>query len=195
MRSLVLLVMAGMLFGCAHTPANSESAETYVHRSGLFSFPTSLASLTRTRVTPYDAQANDVGISYKDPGSRLVISIYVYPAPKLSDGSPSSLSEHFSAEDAEVLKDTAGTVQDVWPNGLPIWSDEGVPGMLQAYNFGGDGSTTSLLQLYDYGKWRLKFRSTYLNDSSERAEMLIGKVHKAFKWPSSKQLQVVPPAS
>jgi hypothetical protein len=195
MRGSFLLVLAAMLFGCAHTPANSEASDTYFHQSGLFSFPSSLASLTRTRITPYDAQANDVGITYKDPNSRLVISIYAYPAPKLSDGSASSLSEHFSAEDAEVLKDTAGTVQVAWPSSLPVWSDEGVPGVLQAYNFGGDGSTTSLLQLYDYGKWRLKFRSTYLTGSAERAEVLINQVHKAFKWPSSQQLQTVPPAS
>ena len=191
----MLLVLAVMLFGCAHTKPDAKAADAYTHRSGLFSFPTSLASMVREEVKSYDTDGNDVGVTYRDPSSRLVITIYAYPAPKLGDGSTSSLSDHFAAEDATILKASDGTAQIDWPRGLPIWSDEGVPGILQAYDFNGNRDTTSILQLYDYGLWRLKFRSTYPNSSAAHAEELIDEVHKAFKWVRSRRLQAAPSAS
>ncbi len=78
---------------------------------------------------------------------------------------------------------------------MPIWSDEGVPGVLQAYDIGGEESITSILQLYDYGTWRLKFRSTYPSYQAKRAEFLIDEAHKAFAWPTDRIRSSVSPRS
>jgi hypothetical protein len=179
-------IFLALLLWC--TPAQTATHDTYLHKSGLFSFPTSLATLIRTAVKSYDDASNDVGVSYQDPESRLLVTIYAFPAPKLRDGTISSLEQHFRAEDATILGKWPNSSQAPWPEELPMWSDEGVPGVLQAYALDG-GKTGSILQLYDYEGWRLKFRSTFLAGDAKHAVKLIDEVHEAFSWPTDLQQQ------
>ena len=184
-------LFAALLLWCA--PAQPAADDVYLHKSGLFRFPASLASLVRTEVKSYDDASNDVGVSYKDPESRLLVSIYAFPAPRLRDGSISSLEQHFRAEDETILGKWPDSIQTAWPSDLPVWSNEGVPRVLQSYDLE-RGKVKSILQLYDYNGWRLSFRSTYPAGDAKHAEKLIDDVHNAFGWPTDGQRRSASPS-
>ena len=186
LRISSLSILAALLLWCA--PARTATDDTYLHKSGLFRFPASLSALTRVEVKPYDSASSDVGVSYEDPNSRLLVTIYAFPAPRLRDGTISSLEQHFGVEDEAILGKWPNSSKAPWPSDLPIWSDEGVRGMLQAYDLEG-GTTQSILQLYDYKGWRLKFRSTFPSSDAKHATKLIDEVHRAFSWPTDLQRQ------
>jgi hypothetical protein len=159
-------------------------SSTYKHVSGLFEFPSVIGSFNRVKVTNFNARGSDIGISYRIiPSSSLAATIYVFPTPKLTDGDNADLVSHYYAEESGIISKTSGTKQISWPIDIPQWSDEGVSCTLSAYDLGGMGTMVSILQLCDYGEWRLKFRLSYHIEDAKKSAINIDELHRLFKWP------------
>ncbi len=186
MRSIFFIVIFFGLAACGSVPTKNvveTTNETFQHKSGMFSFPVYLAGLVRGTVSEFDSGSMDVGASYRLADNSLLITVYAFPAPPLSDGTTSSLMDHHYYEESAIIEKTPETLKIGWPDTIPMWSDEGVSGALSAYDLAGKGEKVSLLQLYDYGKWRLKFRTTYLAVDSAEASIKIDQFHKEYNWP------------
>lgn len=181
MRILLLVIFVFCLLGCASVAV--KDLETYRHKSGKFDFPVNLANLKRVEIEKFDKSGRDIGVTYNaDENLSLVVTIYAYPTPKNENGKIFTLIENFETINQVILVGTPNSKKVKWPESLPMWSDEGVSGILQAYDLGGNGAVISLLQIYDYGFWTLKFRSTFKADDREKAIEEIRAIHSEFKW-------------
>ncbi len=185
MKSIIaLLLLSATVPRFAVAKTEVECQGTYVHRSGLFAFPEKVGDFTRQAITRYDLEGNDVGVVYRCAASNsMVISVYAYPVPVRKDGKPAAFREMVVAEQVVIMERTARTKAIQWPKGIPLWSDEGVTGALVAFDLGGTGQYVSLLQLYDYGPWLLKFRTSYEAEKAVVSEREIDAFHRAFRWP------------
>lgn len=183
MKKISLILFISFLLSCSSVEVKNSN-HTYVHKSGKFIFPVLLGNLQRNEIKKFDNSGADVGISYSaNEKLSLVTTIYVYPTPKNENGERYTLIEHFEGIDQAILSSSPNSRKVKWPDNLPVWSDEGVLGILQAYDLGGSDEVTSLLQIYDYGDWALKFRSTYKASEREKAIEKINALHKEFEWP------------
>ena len=161
----------------------SQESNTYKHVSGLFEFPSEIGSFKRTKVTNFNDLGTDVGISYQmKSASTLVVTIYAYPTPKLNDGESADLITHYYSEEDGIISQIEGTKQISWPIEIPQWNDEGVSCTLSAYDLGGMEIMVSILQLCDYGEWRLKLRTSYHIDDAKESAINIDELHRLFKW-------------
>ena len=162
------------------TPLISESQPTVeddIPSYADFVFPDKIGEFDRQRFEVYEKTTLGVGTLYRskrDPA--LTVSVFAFPAPKMPAGNPSTIAEHFASEIGLVLKDRPDSRQINWPNKFVSRNNEGVVAHHAAFELIGlkPEPIISLLQLYDYGEYRLKFRISYLERDLEAPKLIVG---------------------
>lgn len=85
----VLIRIAEALAALPLVPAAAQQAitapGTIAHRPAETGFPETVGEFRRSGVTRYDAEGRDMGANYNliRPGGRVVLTIYIYPAPSV----------------------------------------------------------------------------------------------------------------
>jgi hypothetical protein len=83
-------------------------AGTYVHPGSGQPFPEKAAGFSRTDVSRYDLEGNDVGVHYRAFAAdfqllfRAEVTLFVFPSLRLPDGTEISLEEQFAQEVGEI---------------------------------------------------------------------------------------------
>jgi hypothetical protein len=108
MRSVLIVLIAGVLAGCElpqqNVPvARSETPreEVYTHTPSGFKFPWQIKGFFRLTVTPYDQRGENVGIAYNDVANSIAGTVFIYPVPQ-SDPHR-ELQGHFAALKGEMM--------------------------------------------------------------------------------------------
>ena len=84
--SALILASASFAFRAEAAPREIEADGPYLHRSANAVFPEKVGAFRRLSLHEYDENGRDVSASYDmaTPEGRLVVTVYIYPAPALS---------------------------------------------------------------------------------------------------------------
>jgi len=165
--------------------AESEQ-EMVVHPVTGWAFPVNLGSFQRVSQQVYNGEQTNLSAAYSPVINDSVhISVYVSPVPSFSTGTVSTLSEHFSYEEFRIFDHSPNTRPLAWPELNYAASLNNVENQFAAYDLGGRAERVSLLQLFDYGEWRLKVRVSYRWDNSKKAKIYIDEFMQIYPWPGS----------
>jgi hypothetical protein len=208
-RRLCLLVLLAGMLTCGCPSANMRTPrsvriganDTYIHPGSKMPFPPSVGYFQRGEVTQYEPREKDVGVGYNLHSIRyqIAITVYVYPAPVTSIGSPDNVVE---AAYAWVRKShfegIKGAVTDLHPDAVLV--SEGpttmkqdqvtYPGLKAVLEyegafFGREQMLGTHAYLFNYGKWFVKYRISYPKDSEEMALSRVEDFMVKFKWSES----------
>ncbi len=207
MKHILLLLipfLAATAFGCLSNepegqPGVVEVEGTYVHKGSKIEFPTSVGLYERTGVNQYDTAGKDVSAGYNlySPLAPIAITVYVYPAPGvLSIGSPPNvvaaakdlvLRDHFEAVKQEITK-VHPIAQLISEENVPIQQSgatyQGIKAAFQFTEVVTERSIdlTSLVFLYDYDDWYIKYRVTYPTLAKANSEPEVEQFVRQFVW-------------
>jgi hypothetical protein len=160
---------------------NSAGTQTY----RIFSFPESVAALNRCGFFVYEKETAGVGASYQVPGpSDLAVDVYGYPAPVSQHGARLALADAFQAERAGVAHSMPTASPISWIADIPRPAHAGEGAAHEAFEVFDmqNRRAVSLLSVFDYGPLLLKFRATFIPDSSEQARDLRA-FYGAYPYP------------
>ena len=191
------VMTAGFLCGC---PGANESTvlskpipivteTSFVHAATEVVFAPAIDGFDRVGILQYDQEGRNVSASYVfTAGHDIVATVYIYPAPKLvSIGSPANVVAgarwHLMQGEFQGVKHD---IMRAHPNALLKseelsyleFNGERLPGLVARYEYedlfaGAISPLTSDAYLFPWGKWLLKFRTTYTQSSSERVQPII----------------------
>jgi len=202
LRIGLVTALAAALCGCWTTreavpePAPKQAGQTGHTGSGI-RFPATLDRFARTRVRVYDAAGKDVGAGYDlaDTQTPVAVTLYVYPAPKLTSVGSSEevvetakrtlLDAHFSEVKASILRRHQGA--KLLSEGKTTLRFRGVRLDGRAAAFGMREHFAHRLQplvshvaVFAFGESLIKFRITHPARCSEQARPLIKAFRDAF---------------
>ena len=87
-----------------------EADKAYVHKPTGMSFPPSVGNLRRDRVIEYDGDATDVSAGYNldEPDGRIVLTIFIFPAPLIEAGK--NVADEQERKCGEIFEGVKGEV-------------------------------------------------------------------------------------
>ena len=96
-RKIVAVLLAVVLPGWQPAAAQREivSDEPYLHQPARAIYPVQVGGFRRTDIYRYDQEGKDVSASYNlsTPAGRLLITVYIYPAPAAAADARARLCE------------------------------------------------------------------------------------------------------
>jgi hypothetical protein len=193
---LTPITLAVMLWGCVTTFPQSKPispGDIGHHDSGIV-FPEAIGEFRRGKVTTHNTKEQDMSAGYDmaDPRNQISITVYIYPGPKLTSiGSPAHVvyiarrrltDTHFKEIKAEIFKHHSQASlmseheaalqfrgQSLYGRIATFKSEELFAGRIQPI--------VTYAEVYAYGKWIIKFRTTIPAASQEASAKFI----QAFK--------------
>lgn len=161
----------------------------YTHAKSGFVFPETFGTFERVGVSQFDAEGSDIGVGYDlDDGSVLIaLTLYVYPPARTTSGDLVQLSEQFDLEKAAVSQAHGGATSSAAWTPPRTQNDESNPGHGIAFRyteqFGGARQTVeSLLYLFEYEGWLVKYRISYPASQAEAANLIAQIFVSGFRW-------------
>jgi hypothetical protein len=162
---------------------------TWKHPASEFSFPTQFGAFKRVAITQYDSGGKNVGVGYeakaRDVG--VVLTLFVTPPQRDTSGNALDLAAQYPSERAAVIKHHAAvrTIEEWTPARTP--NAEAAAGYAATFRFqevfeGYTQEIESLLFLYTFEGWVVKYRITYAWSQRERARRLGEAFVSAFRW-------------
>jgi hypothetical protein len=180
---------------------------TYRHRFANAYFPVKVGEFRRADLHRYDDEGRDVSANYnlRTPTGRLLVTVYIYPSPPLSEGSGGRASrrEALCRQEFEefrtYLSDQHGGAQPR-EDGRPIRVPEVNPGLshrtvFQFDSFFGDRVQPVRAEAHYYcfvqDKWQVKYRITapVAVDDPDAVEHFI----RTGPWPGRPMPAAEPP--
>lgn len=198
MRMIVAIAVMGLVAsGAAAAPSVIERPGTIVHGPAEASFPERVGDFRRYNAHQYDSEGRDISATYNlaRPEGRLVLSVYIYPAPGVSGrGSTADVaraelcrqsfegvSRAIEAQHQGVGAVERGPAPAVEGVG-PALSHRAVFRMRTQFD-GADQEVRSEADLYCYvgGDWLVKYRATSHGrfDAGREVEAFI----RSGPWP------------
>lgn len=151
----------------------------YVHPKSGFVFPEKFGKLERSGVAQFDASGNDVAIGYDvvEGDVQIAATIYVTPPARTTAGERLTLEQHFKLEAASIMQLHAKS------SSTPPWTPKQTKNLEQApghailfryvESFHGESQPVeSFLQVFEYEGWVVKYRISYPESQSKRANVL-----------------------
>ena len=171
-----LLAAASLAVPAQAAPREIEADGPYLHRPANAVFPERVGEFKRLSLHEYDESGRDVSASYDmtTSGGRLVVTVYIYPAPQMSgDGDAgkaariTACDQHFAGVH-QIIADNNGNARPIDQGRALAVAD--VPAELShryTYRFrarfdDGEQEVRSEAHLYCYvgGNWLVKYRAT-----------------------------------
>ena len=166
MRQLVRALVPLLLIVAACAQPQGAFHSTTPEHMGI-AFPDTIDEFIRVRFEEFDDSRFGAFANYRvSLGDPLIISVYVYPAPRFPDGSMQTLPDHARDELVGLLQHFENSKQIDWPADLEDFMGEGLGGYVAAieYQDAELDTTRSFLHLFGDGERRLKLRTSYPAD-------------------------------
>jgi len=164
---------------------NSANApnDNYVHNFTGFTFPLKVGAFKRVRVTPFNANASDVGIDYNNDPLTAHVSVNIYPAKGPVQAHYEQCRDQVAQvhPDAKLVEEKPVTLNKAGAtyNGYSaLFTFQG--------KFGGDTEQELLAKLlvFRYGDYFVTYRVSYSEDDRAATEKLIDDFIQQLDWPS-----------
>lgn len=109
-RSGVLLALAALGLQPADAQKPVEVRGPYFHRSAAAVFPVKVGEFRRAQIYRYDEDGRDVSAGYDlaTPEGRLLITVYIYPAPSAAPGERTDLCDREFESVKGAIRDQQG---------------------------------------------------------------------------------------
>jgi hypothetical protein len=205
-KRLLPALLALALLGCPAGPPPGQTGPVelqvtgpYVHKKTQMVFPEMIGNIHRTHVTRFDAAENDVGLTYSGNNLPLVISVFVYPAPRniailpapgAAEAARTTLFlNHYAQLKSEVTNynKTAAMVSDRdfdFHQGTENHSGKEAVFKLN-YRFSlGEQPSSSLLYLFQTGEWLISYRITYPESFAKEFQPIVQELMQSIKFPA-----------
>jgi hypothetical protein len=210
-RTVLSAATATFLCGCPGVilaqplaqPEREKVQGPYVHTGSGIVMPESVGNFERGFVTRFNQEATDISAGYNlfAPSNHIVITVYVYPAPKLTSiGSPPDViagaqthlaEQEFDRRQQEIMHaHPKATLMDQHDTDH-IENTHSFPGKTATYEFegifaGSSQSLRSLLYVFCYvnGKWAIEYRVTFPKAEDDDGEVQ-NFIHQWNWYPAS----------
>lgn len=194
-RATALLFLAGFITGCPTVSGPSrgarpiEASGLYVHGPSGFSFPESFGAFRRVEINQFDSSGMDVGVGYnlEQADSQIALTLYVYPRARDANGSILTLESQFEIERTYILQaHPGGKASETWTP-TTTQNHEASPGYATTFRYQQlfayrQQEIESLLYLFDYEGWAVKYRITYPLAQQAKANLVSQVFVSSFIW-------------
>lgn len=180
-------------------PISQRPAGEFVHSGTQFTFPESIGDFQRVEVTQYDDSGKDVSVGYNlDSPDPITATVYVYPGRDvLNLGSDSDVvaaakdfldEQEFEGTKDEILAYIPGLTLAFEDESFAISSPSERVGRRAIFEGQGlmDGAPAVVrteVDLFGFGDWFIKYRFTYLGESSTAPGLILGFMN-SLEWPA-----------
>lgn len=188
MKIFIIFFIVTALVSCVTTPVNRFTPQAieikgeYVQPSTSLVFPEERGSFKRVGITQYDEEGSNLAVGYNDIDSKIALTIYSYPAPKLISfgSSPETIQ---AARDNMFEAIYEGTKREVLNHKNSILIEESnyilkqgsnnFMGKYSSFEYDGEiafvrQKVSSHLYLFQVDKNLYKYRVTYPINSNEK---------------------------
>ena len=195
-RPAVFCLLAAVMCGCVSQTTASRlpvapvpASGTYTHAPSGFAFPETFEKFRRVSIIRYDDAGNNIGVGYNldTPEIGVALTLYVRPAARSESGVLLPLSKQFDIEKYVVAHEHPGA--RVGPQLTPPKTQNHEPndGYAIAFRYSQmfDGyvrEVTSLLYLFEYDGWLVKYRITYPLSQEAKAAVAAQVFVSDFLW-------------
>jgi hypothetical protein len=176
---------------------------TFVHRGSRLRFPEHAAGFERDAPDKYDDAGEDWGIGYSRPvgKGRVEATIFVFPPPERSDGTPMTPAEQFATELEELRKDKIGLKEIARREVQGSLTGSSVLLRVAEFTVRGERPfgvlpepAPTLLASFAYGAWRVTYRVSAMGVSRDAAWAAFEELLAALGLPSVVAAAPTPPA-
>ena len=178
-RFLIAWVVAGIFLGGGLLRAD----DSYIHTFTGFTFPPTVGSFEKKRVTPFNEAHSDIEVDYDNKPFTVHLSFYVYPAngplkPHYEKCKSDVVQVH---HDAKLLKEEPVTLEK---------SGVKYDGFSALYSFRGnffgtpDQELLSKVIVFKRGDYYVLVRVTYALSDKTNAELEIADFIYKLEWPA-----------
>jgi len=193
-RTVILVCLLGCLAGCPSStvagpgPRPITAVGTFVHEPSQFDFPETFGKFRRVAIIQYDNQGFDIGVGYNfDEELEIALTLYVYPPGRELSGELIPLARQLELERANILRRHPGARSSSPWTPPRTQNSESLPGHAEAFRYadafaGGRREVTSLLYLFEYDGWVVKYRITFPAAQEEKANLVSQVFVSGFIW-------------
>lgn len=191
---LALLLPLVFLAGCptlvqpAGAPRSIQASGPYTHAASGVVFPESLGRFRRASIQVYDAfEQAIVGYNVETADARIAATVYVLPRPRDARLAVRDLATQFDLECDNIIEQHAGaTAGERWTP-PPTANGETTPGRAAMFHYSEvfaqeQRALESLLFLFEFEGWRVKYRITYPFALRDRAAEEARGFVSSFLW-------------
>lgn len=197
MKMLKTLLCAVLfLTGCAIEPPARDNVQPQAANSKVaraptgFEFPESFGKFRRVAVNFSDATGQSVSANYVlDDGDNLhiVLTLDIFPAPPTNSPASPSFRELFNIQEADLLENHPVSICGS-PQAVPKTENgETIPGVFVTCHYedeflGRWQPVGSLLYLFEYNGWMVKYHFTYPASAENSATLIAQTFVSTFRW-------------
>ena len=182
------VALAGCLTPTVPGPEPIAWEGTFVHEPSGFVFPPAFDAFERVSIHRFDADGRDVGVGYDlDTTLKIALTLYVTPPARWPTGEPLTLREQFEAEQATIVHlHPRVTARAGWTPG-PTCNGASEPRYAVAFRYdehfaGARRLVTSVLYLFEYDGWVVKYRATFAAFQEQPAHAVVERFVATFPW-------------
>ena len=194
-RILTLVVLVTCIVGCPTARVSISpvqpilATDTYVHAPSGFKFPVHFGKFRRVEINQFDTDGRNIGVGYnlEEADLQIALTLYVKPALRDQTGRTLSLAEMFELEKAEIARfHQGGRLSAAWTP-PQTQNREAAPGLATAFQYSQVFAhrtqvVNSLLYLFEYEGWIVKYRITYPAEQEEKANLISQVFVSGFRW-------------
>lgn len=204
------ILCALTLLGCPTVTPNVAGVTpihvqgVYTHEPSGFVLPPSIGSFRRVAINQYDREGLDVSVGYNldEVDAEVAFTLYVTPPLRLPDGSDSALSQQFEVEIGAIQHHHGGAPVLHRQNTSSEQAGTSATGLLAQFRFeevfgSRQQVVESLLHLFEYDGWRVKYRTTFPLSQREAVAPQLERFLASLQWrgqAASGSPPVVPPS-
>ncbi len=193
-RGTALVLVALLLTGCptlikpAGEPRSIHASGSYTHAASGFTFPESVNRFRRVSIHVHDASEQAiVGYNVETTDARIALTLYVLPARRDPSGVVRDLPTQFELECGNVVQQHAGAVAGERWTPPRTANGEQTPGHAAMFHFSDSFAQEqqqleSLLYLFEFDGWHVKYRITYPYALRSRAAEEARGFVSSFRW-------------
>jgi hypothetical protein len=168
-----------------------EATGPWRHDPSGFRFPEGFGKFQRVAITQYDEEGRNVSVGYNlDEDLKLVLTLYVRPPARSPSGEPLSFEDEFRSEHAAIASHHQ-VARETAPWEVPTTrNQESSPGRAMGFRYpetfaGASRDVTSLLYLFQYDGWIVKYRITFPAVQEQNAFLVAQVFVAGFRWRGS----------
>jgi hypothetical protein len=159
-----------------------------VHAPSGFEFPATFGEFQRVEITQHDAEGQNVGVGYHlDDEMKIALTVYVKPPLSAPTGEPLSLRNQLQVEEAAIAHAHPGVTLRAGWTPRRTRNREPARGYALAFRYqenfaGAPRLVTSVLYLFEFDGWVVKYRATFPAFQEQPAHALVQTFVATFPW-------------
>ncbi len=194
-RATSLLLLTALITGCPTVGGPRPGVQPinvsgrYVHGPSRFEFPETFGAFRRVEINQFHPSGLNIGVGYnlEQADTRVAVTLYVRPPARDANGSVLTLASEFELERENILQHHPGATASVPSTPPRTQNGEAARGYATTFRYQhavdyGREEVETLLYLFEYDGWVVKYRITYPFSQQARANPVSQGFVSSFRW-------------